>query len=43
MKYHVLHDLEVLQYLRTKSSDNFNDLRKLKLPTNFDVNLTSFL
>ena len=39
----VLHDFWTSTPFKEKSSDNYNDLRKLKLLTNFDVNLTSFL
>ena len=41
MKYHVLHDTTTP--FEEKSSDHFKDIYKLKLLTNFDISLTSFL
>ena len=43
MKYHVLHDFMTSTPFEEKSSDHFKDIYKLKLLTNFDVSLTSFL
>ena len=43
MKYHILHDFRTPTLFMEKSSDPFKDLKKLKLLTNFDVNLTTFL
>ena len=43
MKYHVLHDFITSAPFEEKSSDHFKDLYKLKLLTNFDISLTSFL
>ena len=43
MKYHILHNFSTSTQCKGKSSDRFKDLHKLKLLTNFDVNLTSFL
>ena len=44
MKCHILHHFTTPNPLKEKSSDHFlKDLQKLKLLTNFDVNLTSFL
>ena len=43
MKYHILLDFGTSIPLMEKSSDHFKDLHKLKLLTNFDVDLTSFL
>ena len=42
MKYHILQDFTTSILFKEKSSDYFKDLHKLKLFTNFDVNLTSF-
>ena len=42
-KYHILHDFRTSTPFEETSSDHFKDLCKLKLLTNFDVNLTSFL
>ena len=39
MTYHILHDFRASAPVMEKSSDHFNDLHKLKLLTNFDVNL----
>ena len=41
MKYHSLHDFRTSTPFKEKSSDNFKDVQKLKLLTNFDVILTS--
>ena len=41
--YHILHDFRASTPFWEKSSDHFKGLRKLKLLTNFDVNLTSSL
>ena len=43
MKYHILHDFRTSTPFWEKSSDHFKNLHKLKLMTNFDFNLTSFL
>ena len=43
MKYHFLHEFRISTPFKEKSSDEFKDLYKLKLLTNFDVNLTSLL
>ena len=43
MKYHVLHDFITSTPFEEKSSDNFKDLDKMELLTNFDIGLTSFL
>ena len=43
MKYHVLHDFITSTPFEEKASDHFKDIYKLKLPTNFDISLTSFL
>ena len=43
MKYRTLHDFGASTPFKEKSSDHFKDVHKLKLLTNFDVNLTSFL
>ena len=43
MKYHVLHDFITCTPFEEKSSDHFKDLHKMKLLTNFDISLTSFL
>ena len=40
-KYHILHDFSTSIPFKNKSSDHFKDLHRLKLLTNFDVNLTS--
>ena len=42
MKYHVLHDFITSTSFAEKSSDQFEDLHKLELLTNFDISLTSF-
>ena len=41
MKNHILHDFRTSTPVREKSCDRFKDHHKLKLLTNFDVNLTS--
>ena len=43
MKYHILHDYITSTPFTEKSPDHFKDLHKLKLLTDFDDNLTSFL
>ena len=43
MKYHVLHDFITSTLFEEKSSDHFKDIYQLKLLTNFDISLTSFL
>ena len=43
MKYHVFHDFITSTSFGGKSSDQFEDLHKLELLTNFDISLTSFL
>ena len=43
MKYHILHHFRISILFKEKSSDNFKDLHKMELLTNFDVNLMSFL
>ena len=43
MKYHILHHFITSTPLKTKSSDHFENLHKMELLKNFDVNLTSFL
>ena len=43
MKYHILHDFRTSTPFEEKSSDNLKNLQKLKLLTNLDVKLTSFL
>ena len=43
MKRRILDDFRTSTPLKKKLSDNFKDLQKLKLLTNFDVNLTSSL
>ena len=43
MKYHILYHFRTSTPFKEKSSDNFKDLHKMELLTNFDVNLTSFL
>ena len=42
-KCQILHNFITSTPFKEKSSDRFKDLHKLKLLTNFDVNLTSFL
>ena len=41
MKYHILHDFRTSTPFKEKFSDHFEDVYKLKLLKNFDVNLTS--
>ena len=43
MRYYFLHDFRISTSCKEKSSDHFKDLHRLKLLTNFDINLTSFL
>ena len=43
MKYHVLHDFITSTPFEEKSFDHFKDIYKLKLLTNFDISLRSFL
>ena len=43
MKYHILHDVRISTLFKEKSSDHCEDLYKLELLTNFDVNQMSFL
>ena len=43
MKYHILNVFGTSTAFKQKSSDRFKDLCKLKLLTNFDVNVTSFV
>ena len=43
MKYHILHVFRTTTHFKEKSSDHFKDIYKLKLLTNFDVNMTSFV
>ena len=43
MKYHISHVFRTSAAFKEKSSDHFKDFYKLKLLTNFDVNMTSFL
>ena len=43
MKYHVFNDFITSTPFEKKSSDYFKDLHKMKLFTNFDISLTSFL
>ena len=43
VKYSILHDFRKSALFKEKLSDHFKDLHKLKLLTNLDVNLTSFL
>ena len=42
MKKHILHVFRTSTAFEEKSSDHFRDTYKLKLLTNFDVNMTSF-
>ena len=42
MKYHILYNFENSVLFKEKSSDYFKGHYKLKLLTNFEVNLTSF-
>ena len=41
MRYDILHDFRTSTPFDENSSDHFKDLYKLKLLTNFDVNMTS--
>ena len=43
MKYHIFHDYITFTPFEEKSCDYLKNLHKLKLLTNFDVNLTSLL
>ena len=43
MKYHILHDFGISTPIKEKFSGHLKDLHKLKLLTNFCINLTSFL
>ena len=43
MKYHILHVFRTSTTFKEKSYDHLKDIYKLKLLTNFDVNMTSFL
>ena len=43
MKYHILQDLRTCTPFKEKSSDYLKHFHKLKILTNFDVNLTSLL
>ena len=43
MKYQVLHDFITSTPFEEKSSDHFTDLHKMKLLTNFDISMTSFV
>ena len=43
MEYHVLHDFINSVSFGEEFSDHFKDIYKLKLLTNFDISLTSFL
>ena len=43
MKYHVLRYFITSTPFEEKSSDQFKDLHKIELLTNFDISLTSFL
>ena len=43
MNYHILNVFRISTAFMEKSSDHFEDIYKLKLFTNFSVNLTSFL
>ena len=42
MKSHILHDFRASTQFKETSYDDFEGLHKLKLLTNFDLNLTSF-
>ena len=42
MKYHVLHDFITSTPFEEKSYDDFKDLHKMELLTNFDISPTSF-
>ena len=43
MKYNILHVFRTSAAFKEKSPDHFKDNYKLKLLTNFEVNMTSFL
>ena len=43
MKNHILYVSRTSTSFKDKSSDYFKDIYKLKLQTNFDVNMTSFV
>ena len=43
MKYNILHVFRTSTAFEENSSDHFKDIYKLKLLTNFHVNMTSFL
>ena len=43
MKYHLLHDFRTSTPFKEKFSDHIKDVHELKLLTNFDANLVSFL
>ena len=43
MEYHILHNIRTSTPFKDKSSEDFKDIHKLKLLTNFDSNLKSFL
>ena len=43
MKNHILHIFRTSTAFKKKSSDQFKDIYKLKLLTDFDVSVTSFL
>ena len=41
MKYHIFYDFKTCTQFEEKSSDQFKGLHKMKVLTNFDVNLMS--
>ena len=43
MKYHILHVFRTSTAFREKYPDYFKDIYKLKLLTNFDVNMMPFV
>ena len=43
LKYYILHVFRTSVAFKGKSSDHFKDIYKLKLLTNFNVNVTLFL
>ena len=43
MKNHILHDFRISAPFKEISPYHSEDIYKLKLPKNFEVNLTSFL
>ena len=43
MKYHILHVFRTSTAFKENSSDHFKDLYKLKLLTDLNVNMVSFL